>query len=209
MKLYDCKTAPSPRRARIFIAEKGLDIETIEVDLANQAQLSDEFRAINPRCTVPVLELDDGETIVENIGIAVYLEAAYPEPNLLGANPLEKGLVSTWNARIEYEGLIPTADALRNGSKRMSNRAITGPTNYSQIPDLAERGLARCREFFAMLDARLEKSEFIVGERFTLADITALCIVDFASWIKIKIEPDQVNLKRWHDNVSQRPSASL
>ena len=209
MKFYDCKTAPSPRRARIFIAEKGLDIETIEVDLANQAQLSDEFRAINPRCTVPVLELDDGTTIVENIGIAVYLEAAYPEPNLLGANPLEKGLVSTWNARIEYEGLVPTADALRNSSKRMSNRAITGPTNYAQIPDLAERGLDRCREFFAMLDTRLEQSEFIAGGRFTLADITALCIVDFASWIKIKIEPDQVNLKRWHDNVSQRPSASL
>jgi len=194
---------------RIFIAEKGLDIETIEVDLANQAQLSDEFRAINPRCTVPVLELDDGTTIVENIGIAVYLEAAYPEPNLLGANPLEKGLVSTWNARIEYEGLVPTADALRNSSKRMSNRAITGPTNYAQIPNLAERGLARCREFFAMLDARLEQSEFIAGERFTLADITALCIVDFASWIKIKIESDQVNLKRWHDNVSRRPSAAL
>ncbi|MFP6781959.1 MAG: glutathione S-transferase family protein, partial [Gammaproteobacteria bacterium] len=173
MKFYDCKTAPSPRRARIFIAEKGLDIETIEVDLANQAQLSDEFQAINPRCTVPVLELDDGTTIVENIGIAVYLEAAYPEPNLLGANPLEKGLVSTWNARIEYEGLIPTADALRNGSKRMSNRAITGPTNYAQIPDLAERGLDRCREFFAMLDTRLEQSEFIAGGRFTLADITA------------------------------------
>jgi len=209
VKFYDCKTAPSPRRARIFIAEKGLDIETIEVDLANQAQLSDEFRAINPRCTVPVLELDDGTTIVENIGIAVYLEAAYPEPNLLGVNSLEKGLVSTWNARIEYEGLIPTADALRNRSKRMSNRAITGPTNYAQIPDLAERGLDRCREFFAMLDTRLEQSEFIAGGRYTLADITALCIVDFASWIKIKIEPDQVNLKRWHDNVSQRPSAAL
>ena len=209
MRFYDCKTAPSPRRARIFIAEKGLDIETVEVDLATREQLSDPFRLINPRCTVPVLELDDGTTIVENIGIAAYLEAAHPEPNLMGLNALEKGLIANWNARIEYEGLMPTADALRNGSKRMNNRAITGPTDYAQIPELAERGLARCREFFSMLDARLADCEFIAGDRYTLPDITALCIVDFAAWVKVKIEPDQINHKRWHELVSQRPSAAL
>jgi glutathione S-transferase len=171
--------------------------------------LGEACRGLNPRCTVPVLELDDGTPITENIGIATYLEAAYPAPPLMGTDHKEKALIATWNARIEYEGLMPTADAFRNRTKGMKDHAITGPTKYAQIPALAERGLERTREFFAMLDNRLAASTFIAGDVYSLADITALCIVDFAAWVKVSIGEDQTNLKRWHDLVNARPSARL
>jgi len=207
MKFYDCSTAPSPRRARIFIREKGLDIETVEVDLGAGEQFSEAFRTLNPRCTVPVLCLDDGTPITENIGIATYLEAAYPDPPLMGVSPKERALIASWNARIEIEGLMPTADAFRNRTKGMKDHAVTGPKPYAQIPELAERGLDRARDFFVTLDERLRESEFIATDAFSLADITALCIVDFAAWVKIKIGDEQVHLRRWHDAVSARPSA--
>lgn len=208
MKFYDCQTAPSPRRARIFIAEKGLDIETVEIDLGKGQQLSDEFRQINPRCTVPVLELDDGTCLTENVAIASYLEAIVPDPPLLGSTATEKGLVANWNARMELEGLWPIADAFRNRSKGMADRAITGPTNYAQIPELAERGHARGVEFFEMLNARLGESEFVATGTFSMADITALVLVDFAGWVKLGPTDAHVNTKRWREVVSKRPSVS-
>ncbi len=209
MKFYDCQTAPSPRRARIFIAEKGLTVETVEVNLRQREQLTDTFKEINPRCTVPVLQLDDGTCLTENIGIATYLEAMVPEPRLMGTTPEERGLVSSWNARVELEGLWPIADALRNRSKRMAGRAVTGPTNYEQIPELAERGLARGVEFFAMLDQRLADSEYLAGSSFSLADITALVVVDFAGWVKLGPEDGHSRTKRWYEAVSTRQSASV
>ena len=115
MKFYDCNMAPSPRRARIFIAEKGLKIETIEVDLRGE-HLSDEFKAINPHCTVPVLDLDDGSRLLSTVGIWHYLEAAYPEPPLMGATPEEKGHIADLQWRIELDGLMAVAEALRNSA---------------------------------------------------------------------------------------------
>ena len=209
MKFYDCKTAPSPRRARIFIAEKGIELETVEVDLRNEEQLGDAFKAINPRCTVPVLLLDDGTALTENIGIAAYLEAFKPDPPLMGTTATEKGLIATWNARVELEGLWPVADAFRNRSKGLKGRAIVGPTNYAQIPELAERGRARVGEFFAMLDQRLRHSAHIAGDDFSLADITALCVVDFAAWAKLVPSGDQTHLADWLARMKARPSAAL
>ena len=208
MRFFDCKTAPSPRRARIFIAEKGLDIETVEIDLGKGEQLSDDFRRINPRCTVPVLELDDGTCLTENAGIAAYLEAIAPAAPLLGTSAEEKGSVANWNARIELEGLWPLADALRNRSKGMVGRAITGPTDYQQIPELAERGLARAAEFFEMLNDRLGQSEYVAGDQFSLADITAIVVVDFAGWVKSGPTDAHENTRRWRDIVNKRPSIS-
>jgi len=208
MKFYDCQTAPSPRRARIFIAEKGLEIETIEIDLGKGEQLGEEFKRLNPRCTVPVLELDDGTCLTENAGIAAYLEALVPEPSLLGTSAEEKGSVADWNARMELEGLWPLADALRNRSKGMVGRAITGPTDYQQIPELAERGLARATEFFEMLNERLGQSEYVAGDFFSMADITAIVVVDFAAWVKSGPTDAHPNTKRWVDLVGQRPSIS-
>lgn len=206
MKFYDCQTAPSPRRARILIAEKGLDIETVEVDLGRQEQLSEAFKRVNPRCTVPVLELDDGTCLTENTGIAAYLEALVPEPPLLGTTPTEKGLVASWNTRVELEGLWPIADAFRNRSRGMAGRAITGPTNYEQIPELAARGHARGVEFFEMLDARLGESEYLAGPSFSMADITAFVVTEFASWTKLGMTEAHTNTRRWFEAVAARPS---
>jgi glutathione S-transferase len=209
MKFYDCKSAPSPRRARMFIAEKGIDIETLEVDLGKQEQLSDAFREINPRCTVPVLELDDGTRLTENAAIASYLEAQYPDPPLLGRTPTEVGVIANWNARVELEGLWPLADVLRNESRGMADRAITGPTNYAQIPELAERSRGQGTEFFEILNERLGEASYVGGDHFSVADITALIVVDFAGWVKLGPAEDHEHTRKWHTGVSQRPSASL
>lgn len=209
LAFYDCKTAPSPRRARMFLAEKSLNIETIEVDLGAQEQLTPAFRRINPRCTVPVLTLDDGTALTENAGIAHFLEAYQPTPPLLGVTPLEKGLITMWNARIEFDGLIPVADAFRNRSKGLQGRAVVGPRDFEQIPALAERGRARAIDFFDMLDQALVDSTYLVGDTFSYADITALCVIDFAAWIKITPNDTQSNLLRWLELVKQRPSAKL
>ncbi len=207
LTLYDCAPAPSPRRARILLTEKGIEVETVQVDLANQEQLSESFRAINPSCTVPALKTEDGTVLTENVGIAAFAEAYKPEPPLLGTTPEEKGLVWSWNARIEFEGLTAVAEALRNSAGRMAGRALTGPHAVEQIPALAERGRMRLDHFFTMLNARLEDREFIAIDRYSLADITALVTVDFAKWVKAEPAADHTALKRWHDAVSARPSA--
>ena len=209
LKFYDCKTAPSSRRVRIFIAEKGLDIETVEVDLAHEEQLGAAFKQINPRCTVPVLTLDDGTTLTENAGIASFLEAYQPEPALLGTTAKEKGLIANWNARIELEGRLPLADAFRNRAKGLKDRAIIGPTSYAQIPELAERGRRQGAEFFTMLDRRFADAEYVAGERFSIADITTLVVIDFAGWIKLGPAEEHTHTKRWLELVRQRPSCKL
>jgi glutathione S-transferase len=206
VKFYDCTPAPSPRRARIFLAEKKVEPETVQVDLANREQLSPEFRKLNPQCTVPVLVLDDGTVLTENAGIAHYLEAVYPEPPLLGRTPAEKGLVAMWNARVEYDGLSAIAEALRNRAKGFAGRALAGPEDYEQIPQLSERGAARAARFVQMLNERLEGRDYLATDDFTMADITALVTVDFAAWIKVTTD-GLVNLQRWHEAVSARPSA--
>ncbi len=209
MKFYDCSTAPSPRRVRIFIAEKGIGIETVQIDLREGEHLTPEFKAINPHCTVPVLELDDGTTIAEIPPICRYLEEIHPEPNLFGADARERATIGQWDRYMEIDGVMAVAEALRNRAKGMAGRAITGPVGYEQIPELAERGLARTRQYFADLDRRLGESEYIAGPRFTVADITALVAVDFAGWLKIAIADDQPNLRRWHDTVAARPGCQV
>ncbi|MGI9229091.1 MAG: glutathione S-transferase family protein [Gammaproteobacteria bacterium] len=207
MKLYDYTIAPNPRRARIFIAEKGLEIEIIQVDLRQKEQFSETFKAINPRCAVPVLLLDDGTAITENKGIAAYLEATHPEPPLLGKTPTEKAMIAMWNARMEYEGMLAVSEAFRNHAEGFVGRAISGPEAYPQIPELVERGKKRTQEFFQTLDAQLAQHEFICGDNFSMADITAMVAVDFADWIKLGISPQQKHLQRWYEVVSNRPSA--
>ncbi len=209
MKFYDCKTAPSPRRVRIFIAEKGIDVETVEVDLASGEQFSEAFRRINPDCVVPALELDDGSHLSEVIAICQYLEERHPEPSLLGATPEERARVSMWNAKVEQQGLWAMADAFRNTVKGLAGKAVTGPHDYEQIPELAERGRRRVEQFFRRLDGQLADNRYVAGEHFSIADISALVVVDFAKWIKIQVPDDAANVRRWYDEVSARPSAAL
>lgn len=205
--LYDFTPAPSPRRARILLAEKGIEVENVQVDMTKGEQLSEAYRAINPACTVPALKLEDGTVLTENIGIAAWAEAYKPDPPLLGTTPTEKGLVMTWNARCEFQGLMAVAEILRNSSPGMKDRALTGPVNFPQIPELAERGRKRLPLFFDALDEQLEGREFVAIDSFSLADITALVIVDFAQWVKIQPTEQHTNLNRWREAVSARPSA--
>ena len=207
--LYDCATAPSPRRARILLAEKGVHHDTVQVDLRSGEQLGEAFRAVNPLCTVPALRTDEGALLTDNTAIAAYLEAAFPEPPLLGRTPLERAEVAGWNWRIEFDGLLAVAEALRNGSPAMLNRALPGPVDYAQIPELAQRGLARVQHFFAVLNARLADRDFIATERFSLADITAVVVVDFARAVKVRPGDEHPHLVRWRAAMSQRPSMSL
>jgi glutathione S-transferase len=207
--LYDCATAPSPRRARILLAEKGIAHETVAVDLRAGEQFGAAFRAINPQCTVPALRTEEGEVLTDNAAIAAYVEARYPEPPLLGRTPLEKAQVASWNWRAEFEGLLAIAEALRNGSPAMANRALPGPNDYAQIPELAQRGLARVQNFFVMLDAHLAASEFVAGDAFSIADITAVVVVDFARIVKVKPSELHPNLQRWRAAMAQRPTMAL
>lgn len=207
--LYDCATAPSPRRARILLAEKGVAHETVPVDLRSAEQLGSAFRHINPQCTVPALRTEDGIVLADNAAITAYLEARYPEPPLLGSTPDEKAQIASWNWRAEFEGLLAVAEALRNSAPAMANRALPGQANYPQIPELAQRGLVRLQHFFAMLDERLAERDFIATDRFSVADITAVVAVDFARVVKVKPAEQHPHLQRWRAAMALRPSMTL
>ena len=207
--LYDCATAPSPRRARILLAEKGLTHETVQVDLRNGEQLGDAYRQLNPQCTVPALRTEEAMLLTDNAAIAAYLEARYPEPALMGRTPAEKAEVASWNWRVEFEGLMAIAEALRNSAPAMANRALPGPVNYPQIPELAQRGQARVQQFFHTLEQRLAGREFIATDRFSIADITAVVAVDFARIVKCKPGDQHPQLQRWRAAMALRPSMAL
>lgn len=210
LTLYDCATAPSPRRARILLAEKGVEHATVQVDLRTAEQLGEAYRAINPMATVPALKLEDGTVLTDNAAIAAYVEARFPDPPLMGSTPAEKADIASWHWRIEFEGLMAIAEALRNGSPAMANRALPGTVDYPQIPALAERGLARLQRFFEVLEARLAGRESVAGAGFSIADIAAVVAVDFARVVRVK--PDEQrhpNLLRWRALMAQRPSMAL
>ena len=206
--LYDCATAPSPRRARILLAEKGVAHATVEVDLRSGEQLGEAYRRINPQCTVPVL-LDDEDPsllLTDNAAITAYVEARFPEPSLLGVTPHEKAEVASWNWRVEFEGLLAVAEALRNSAPAMANRALPGPVDHAQIPELAARGLVRVNQFFAMLNERLAGRAFIATDRFSVVDITAVVAVDFARVVKVKPGESHPHLQRWREAMGLRAS---
>ncbi|NMM77074.1 glutathione S-transferase family protein [Acidovorax sp. SRB_24] len=207
--LYDCATAPSPRRARIFLAEKGVAYDTVAVDLRSGEQLGEAYRRINPQCTVPTLRTEEGSLLTDNAAITAYLEARFPEPPLLGETPEEKADIASWNWRMEFEGLLAIAEALRNSAPAMANRALPGTVNYPQIPQLAERGLARVAQFFVLLNERLAGRDFVAAGRFSAADITAVVAVDFARAVKIKPSEQHPHVLRWRTAMAARPSMAL
>ncbi len=207
--LYDCATAPSPRRARIVLAEKGIKHETVQIDLRSGEQLGEAFRKINPQCTVPALRTEDGMVLTDNAAIAAYLEARYPHPPLMGVTPVDKAEIASWHWRVEFEGFLAIAEALRNSSPGMVNRALPGPVDYAQIPQLAERGLARLRQFLVDLNDRLQDQDFIAAQQFSIADITAVVAVDFARIVKVKPDERHLHLLRWRAAMAQRPSMIL
>ena len=207
MKLYDFIGAPSPRRVRIFLAEKGLTIPTQPVNLAAGEQFADAFRAVNPACTVPALQLDDGTVIAESSAICRYFEELHPSPPLMGTSAVEKAVIAMWDRRMEADGFQAVAEAFRNAVPGLKGRALIGPHSYAQIPELAERGKARVADFFTDLDARLQSSPYVAGDAFSVADITAIVTLDFATLrAKLPLPDSLAALTRWRDLVSARPS---
>src|SRR5712671_740825 len=181
MKLHHSVSSPNSRRVRILLAEKGLSIPLVAVDLGKGEQHSDRYRAINPRRVVPTLVLEDGTAIGEVPAICRYIEEAHPTPPLLGETAKEKALISMWERRAELEGFAAVMEAIRNAAPGLKGRAIAGPHDYEQIPALAERSKLRVKNFFFDLDARLAEVPFVAGEHYSIADITALVTVDFAA----------------------------
>ena len=201
MKLHDSKMAPNPRRVRIFLAEKAIDVPTVQVDIGPKANLEPGFLALKPLGRVPVLELDDGTCIAESVAICRYFEGQQPDPALMGVDAQDAAVVEMWQRRMELQVLENIAGCFRNTHDFFKGR----------IPQVAEYGEV-CRgsatERLAWLDEVLADSEFIAGDRYTIADITAKVGIDFGRVTKSGIQPDQKNLARWHEAVSARPSAS-
>jgi len=207
MKLYQSSTSPNSRRVRIYLAEKGISMPIVPVDLATGEQFSPAYTAINPRRVVPTLVLEDGTAIGEVPAIIRYLEEANPAPPLLGTSPKTKALVTMWERRAEQEGFASVMEAVRNAVPRLKNRAIAGPHDYEQITALVERSRQRVANFYADFNARLADVPFVAGGEFSVADITAIVTVDFATKAAgLAIADERAALKRWYETVSARAS---
>jgi glutathione S-transferase len=201
MKLYNHPVAPNPRRVRMFAAEKEINLALEDIDLLGGQNRTPQFLAINPSGGVPVLKLDDGTYLPESVAICRYLEGVQPEPNLFGYDLAEQVQIELWNRRMELELLEPVGRAVIN-----TNPMFKGV--FTQFPDYgaAQRGVVLQR--LERLDRELAQREFVAGGRFTIADITALVAVDVAApMVNIEIAPALINLIRWHQAVSSRPSA--
>jgi glutathione S-transferase len=202
MKLYDGGRAPSPRRVRIFLAEKGIELPKVPVDLAKLEQKSESFRALNPLQRVPVLVLDDGTVITETMAICRYFEALRPAPNLFGHDALEIAKVEMWNRRIEL-GLYSAVQAIfRHGHPAMAKMQVP------QVAEWAEINKPRVTEFLELLDNELAGREFLAGDRFSVADITGLVAIDFMKPAKLELPEPYRHVRRWHAEISARPSAA-
>jgi glutathione S-transferase len=183
-------------------------VATEQVDLRAGEQFTPEFRSINPECTVPVLEFDDGRRIMEVVTICLYFELAHPEPALMGVGAQDRAIVADWHHRIERQGFWAVGDAFRNSAPGLKGRALPGPNDYEQILALAERGRAGTARFFEMLDRHLAGRQFVASNRYTIADIMALVTVNLATPINLAIPEGCSHLRRWHETVSARPSAA-
>ena len=209
MKLYDSEQAPNPRRVRIFMAEKGISCETEQLNIVLGENLSGDFLAVNPRGLLPTLVLDDGTVLDESVAICRYLEETHPEPPLMGTDAISKAQIESRQRHMEFDGLFSAAETFRNAYPRFAKRGLGGNVgSVEAIPGLVERGKASVLRFYNRLNEDLGQSQYVAGDAFTIADITALCAVDFASMAaRVPVPETCENLARWHAEVSARPSA--
>jgi len=204
MKLLTCTGAPSPARVTLFLAEKGIELETVEIDLRAGEHLSDEFAAKSPECTVPVLELDDGTCLWNSQAIRQYLEDLHPEPALLGQDAPARAQATQWVGWIEHNGFLAAAEAFRNRAEGMADHAVPGRRPVAQIPELAERGRKRFGFFLEDLDRRLAGSAHIAGPEFSVADIDAFVVIGFGQRAT-KLDPDDFPyLGAWRKRIADR-----
>ena len=201
MKLYDGGRAPNPRRVKVFLAEKAITVPTEQVDLGKMAHKSAVYTAVNPLQRVPALELDAGTVICESIAICRYFEQFQPDPPLFGVGAKDIAVVEMWERRVEFHLLGPVSHVFRNSHPAMKEMEVP------QVPAWAEANKPRIMDFLALLDRELGSRRYIAGERYTVADITGMISVDFLKPAKLEVPPALANLKRWHVEVSARPSA--
>ena len=201
MKLYDAGRAPNPRRVRIFLAEKGLDVPVVPVDISRLEHKTPDFAAVNPLQRTPALELDDGTVIAESIAICRYFEELHPEPPLFGTGALGRAVVEMWQRRVEFGLLLTVAAVFRHLHPAMTEMEVP------QVAPWGEANKPKVLEFLHFLDQHLAGNRFICGERYTVADITGLVAVDFMKPAKLVLPGDLQNVRRWHGEISARPSA--
>lgn len=204
MRLFDFARAPNPRRVRLFLAEKGIDIPRVNVNLYRNEQLSPGYLALNPAGTVPMLELDDGTRLTECLAICRYLEHLHPEPRLFGATPRQEALTIMWSNIVDQEGMAAAAEVLRNLSPGFRDHPLPGPLALPQIPALVERGRRRTEHFFDRIERQLAVHEHLAGAGFSYADISLLVTVDFAGWVDIVPQATRPALARWYGRVAAR-----
>lgn len=208
MKLYDWVIAPNPRRVRMYLAEKGIEVPTEQAAAPTDMDLRADYLEKSPHRTVPMLELDDGTCIVEAMAICRYFEAQHSEPPLFGRDPAEQAVVEMWERQAEYQGMHAGAESFRNSHPAFAGRAVPGyPDPIAQIPELGERGRYRFNHFLKKMDHRLAEVEFLAGENFSVADITAFCGLDFVHKFRLSIPPELTHVQRWFEQVKARPSA--
>ena len=201
MKLYESKLAPNARRVRIFLAEKGMSVPMVDMDLARLDQKTAAFSVLNPFQTVPVLELDDGEIISESAAICRYFEELRPEPPLFGIGALERARVEMWHRRLELQLFFPITQAYRH------THPAAKVLEPQQIPDWAELNRGRALRAMTHVDEALRERPFIAGDGFSIADILGLVALDFIKPARIAIPENLVNLRRWRETLAARPSA--
>lgn len=201
MKLYDAPRAPNPRRVHIFLAEKGISIERVPLDISKQEHKSSSYTAVNPLQRLPALELDDGTLIAESVAICRYFEVLHPNPPLFGTDAKSQALVEMWNRQVELLLAMPIFHAFRHTSPYMAEMEVP------QVQAWGEANKAKALDFMTYLDSELKNREYIAGDDFSVADITALCAIDFAKVPKIAMPAELTHLQRWHGTVSARPSA--
>jgi glutathione S-transferase len=200
MKLYDTNRAPNPRRVRIFLAEKGVEVPLEPIDLGKLENRQPDFLAKNPMGAVPVLELDDGTCIAESAAICRYFEGMHPKPPLMGVDARDSAVVEMWQRRMELGVAIPIMQCFQNTSDFFKSR-------IAQVPEYGAVCVENALKQLSWLDEVLGKREYVAGERYTIADITLLVGIDFGRVVQLRIPPEQKNLTRWHEAVSSRPSA--
>jgi len=202
MKLYDCETAPSPRKVRLFLIKKAINLPIVQIQLLQGEQFSDSYRQKNPNCTVPTLELDDGTTLCESEAICRYLEEIYPDPLLFGRSAIERAFVNEWLQRIDLEGYVPIANYVRNGSEIFKDRALPGPQPVPQIPALAKRGRDRAQQFFFTINETLEKNQpWLLADYFSIIDIFTFVTLEFAQQCQLQPEENLPALDKWLDQM--------
>lgn len=201
MKLYDGGLAPNPRRVRIFLAEKSIEVPLVPVDMEEMGHRSAEITARNPLQRLPVLELDDGTILTETVAICRYFEGLQPEPPLMGVDVLDKAVVEMWSRRMELNLLAPVGHAFRHLHPAMIEWEVP------QVPEWGEANKPKVIEVLKWLDVELTEREFIAGERYTIADITAMIAIDFMKPARITLPEECANVRRWYTNMRARPSA--